>query len=487
MKQEKSETLIRSLNKLTVLTARNAIRLKEANHYGIRRTLVEYRPVKDIKLEFDGVTFNLDRLNYNRYYSYYWLSVPLDDFTNTKIKKLKTYSGTLEILDKWMSKYHQKNSAIDRKSFIDNVVLRRLINFISERSIQENFDEEEIPEIVNKFIKDITLHSLLQIKAKVFLSNIFIETAVVELGSGIRLKQIGFDELSSHTTNLFESEQDQITSRGINVNCFLEINLDIENDLGFQFDIAQKRIRRIVHNIITTLRLYKTIDICEHSIMYDSDSILYHTFNGSFPPPYSEYSDSSFLPKDKSSLIDKISDEDVKNIGKLWTVLKPVINKISKKSYFEGEPHEIAFHRYIDSILRSQLNINRISYCLYSLDASLGQNSGQQQKNLSYRISRIISILTNQKFDSIRQKLQDAYEIRSLLVHGGRIDERLKTFAQENVREILNITRIILIISLQLQMRMTKIEFIELIKAADKKKGIAELSKVLHEVYIPNI
>jgi hypothetical protein len=468
------------------------VRTKEykiTNEDQLQITRCEFRPVTNIHYQYDNVGYSLDRKNFFQYNYFEWKdsgeAIRFAEQISRDYDKLKT---VINSIDKWVGENLVITDIKERAEHLHRFVIRKLISVVSDRALQDTFEPSAVDEIVEQLIADITLGSQVHFTAKIFLKNIWIEQDCIEIYKDVRLRRVAESELNETTTHLYESEMDRLTGRVRWVNCFLEIDAVVKNGLGMDLDKERAKIRKYSNDLICAIRLYKIADIHEDSIQYSTNSIMHYTFDDSLPTPYSAYMDSGFLPKDGVALYEKITFEDMPNLRLIFHKLKPIISRIKKSSYFEGEPHEIAFHRYMDSLLRSQLHINRISYCLYSLDAILVHYDEQgKEKKITHRAARIISIYTCRPLEPVKQILTDAYQIRSRLVHGDKIDGHLRAFAQTQTKEIINFTRIVLVAFLQYSQVGTKDQFIDLLKAADVRAGIERLKLLLRGFYIPNV
>lgn len=479
------DKLNKHLDALGYLVVDKLSEYKLNNINNIKSTLHEYRPVKNLRYDYDGIMFDLDRENFFQFNRYELTTNQLMDFVS-QISMEQTYSDSLNAIDEFMAPNHVDKDEAIRKPFLEQVVLQQYLFCVSKRAIQDDFQKEEINTISQILINDLSLNGTIRLKGKIYLKNIFIDVDSIELSKGIKIKRISSNELTSSTNYLYETEMDTFASRHIPRTCYLEINVEMKNDLSLHFDSIKNRIWNTSRTIIASLRLFKIADIYEDSTDYITDSILHYAFGENIASPYSEYMDSGFLPKDGTSFIEKFSISEAEEFKKFAKDLEHVISRIKRSSYFEGEPDEIAFHRYTDALLRSKLHINRISYCLYSLDAMLvGYEEQGKEKKITHRTALLISLITNNKIAPIKEKLKDAYQIRSRLVHGGKIEGPLKTYAQTSTKELLNYTRIVLLVFLQLSHKMTKEKFNEILKTADNKKGLELLKVTLSSLNIP--
>ena len=145
--------------------------------------------------------------------------------------------------------------------------------------------------------------------------------------------------------------------------------------------------------------------------------------------------------------------------------MKPLLNGISHKSYLTGNPYDLAIHRYIDALIRSEVNAYKIQYAMTAFEALLSNESAE----ITYKIRiRVAGLLHALGFNTIAvfTQMRDAYSLRSKLVHGSKTKEKNKDlleFARQHTHEIINYTRICFLICLQLRNFKGKDSLIELI------------------------
>ena len=171
--------------------------------------------------------------------------------------------------------------------------------------------------------------------------------------------------------------------------------------------------------------------------------------------------------------------------------IKPALKNISHKTYLSGSPYDLAFHRYNDSLVKTEVNAYKILSGITSLEALLSDGGTEITFKIRIRVAKLLSLFGFDSLD-VSKKVRDAYNLRSKLVHGSKPEENktdLLEFARNHTHEILNYNRICLLIALQVKKLFNKQELIKLINdsfidiEADKK-----LKKLIEEnVKIPII
>jgi len=141
--------------------------------------------------------------------------------------------------------------------------------------------------------------------------------------------------------------------------------------------------------------------------------------------------------------------------------IKPILKSISPKNYFSGNHLDLAFHRYKDSLLRSEVNVNRMISAITCMEALLSE----AQSEISYKISiHVAGLLKHFGFNSTKvyEKMRKAYSIRSEMLHGSKVSDKKIDFAKNHTHEIVNYARLSLLVSLQLKDKYaTKDEFVK--------------------------
>jgi hypothetical protein len=150
----------------------------------------------------------------------------------------------------------------------------------------------------------------------------------------------------------------------------------------------------------------------------------------------------------------------------------------------------IAYNRYSDSLLQSDMIERRIANAVMGLEALYFKPTGEQQE-LQYRLGiRVAKILGKLSYDPIKVKcsIKDAYAIRSIFLHGGHIgnSEKRKFEPRYNgdvknlLLLILDYLRVSIIVSMTFHSNKDK--FIDIIDRAliDDNSG-EQLKDILYQ------
>ncbi|MBK8565123.1 MAG: hypothetical protein IPN76_17735 [Saprospiraceae bacterium] len=164
--------------------------------------------------------------------------------------------------------------------------------------------------------------------------------------------------------------------------------------------------------------------------------------------------------------------------------IKPALERISHTNYLSGSSYDLAFHRYNDSLLKSEINVYRILSAITSLEALLSDGSTEINFKIRLRVAKLLSLFDLNALE-VSENIGKAYNLRSKLVHGSEFKDG--GFSKQHTHEILNYNRLCLLIFLQLENIKSKKDLIKLIDNSfiDAKSG-DELKKLVAEkVKIP--
>ena len=153
------------------------------------------------------------------------------------------------------------------------------------------------------------------------------------------------------------------------------------------------------------------------------------------------------LPKNE----EEIFIEFIKNI-------KSTIKDISHTNYLTGSSYDLALHRYNDSFLKTEVTAYKILSSISSMEALLSDGGSEITFKIRLRVAKLLSFYGFNPIE-VSDKMKDAYNLRSKLVHGAKTDDKEKNlleFARKHTHEILNYNRICLLISLQLRPYLDK-------------------------------
>ncbi len=244
-------------------------------------------------------------------------------------------------------------------------------------------------------------------------------------------------------------EFERITGKGFPLKSIISLAVEVPNNepkTGFFPKIVEEEIE----NWVDIFRLYNVANITIKHISARPESIWEGWISDNPESPF----DSSWKGKldhsHTSNFSCLIKESELAQLNDFALKLKPILSTISHQAYLTGSHYDLAFHRYKDALLKSRVNVNRILSAISSLEALLSESSGDITYKISSRTSLLLSFFGFPAID-VFEKLKVAYDLRSKLVHGGNLGEVMMEFSKNHIHEILEYTRISLLISLQLK------------------------------------
>lgn len=477
---------------LTILgwkVAKATIEYKTSNMIGLNKTALEYRPAKDLEYKYDQLYFTPDRKNYKRYFYYEWEAIPLNNFIDSNIKGTAEYQTALDYTFEIMAPYRAIEDEDQFKRFVEQGTFHEFITFLCKRTVQDDFNKSVLDHYSQIFENDITYGSKIQFEATMYLTYLSVEEDKLQIEPNLTIRKLNSQDLSYSTSDFYESQLDKITRRVSSILCAMELQVTMEN--GHSANIAKdakKQLMKKFGAVLNSLRLFAVVNCYETECQFRTESIINHTFNESVDPPFSNYLEKSFLPSEGHLYHYQLKQKDISNFSLLLQALEPSISAITHESYFEGEPHELAYHKYRDALLRSKLNNYRLSFAIYALDAALVRSTEiKQQKNkLLTRSAYLFVWATGANMSKVRSDLEVSYKIRNRLVHGDVLTQLEKEFSEIKTKLVLNYVRVIVAIILQLRTTTDKEALIDKIESVQKDNRTKDQFKAdLKQLIIP--
>ncbi len=187
-------------------------------------------------------------------------------------------------------------------------------------------------------------------------------------------------------------------------------------------------------------------------------SILQYHISENKSSSFDKFWEGKIEAKDISTFKYKLKKEEEQHLCLFISKIKPSLEAISYKAYLTGSAYDLAFHRYSDALLKSEINAYRILSSMTSFEAMFSDGSTEITYKIRLRVAGLLRFLG---FDSVNifNKIRDAYSLRSKLVHGVKTQENKKDlldFAQNYTYEIVNYNRLCLIIQLQLKQHINR-------------------------------
>ena len=161
-----------------------------------------------------------------------------------------------------------------------------------------------------------------------------------------------------------------------------------------------------------------------------------------------------------------VRQSDKECLKKFFCSIEDNAKKISYPSAKKDKFATIAYNRYVDSLKNSSTD-RKIADAVMGLESIfLQKDNGELSFRLSLRVASLMKFLGEDQLN-VRDKIKDAYTIRSKFVHGDCIGsndkKKLKKYGGRDafIKELLEILRIALVVSIT--MDMPKSEFIQIL------------------------
>jgi hypothetical protein len=361
------------------------------------------------------------------------------------IKNTNEYFSSLEELNNVFG----KSDALSHS--LENFVGR----FIHQCLSNSKFDETTTDIIIATFLKDLREEPV-KYGTNVELEGIVLQPERIEIAEGITLRQPNIEDL--------EKEFPEHSFRGHFMPQPSAI-LNIEF-LGRHANEIQRRVGQA----IAILRLFKV-----GSAKYTT----YHKYSDSM----TDIMDRGTLTSgDTSAALETslITLEDAPKLKNFWSKMSESIPKsfydigITKSDYTT-----IAYNRYSDGLLQSGIFERRIANAIMGLEALYFKPEGEMQElayRLRIRVSKLLSLLGYDPYE-VKERVNEAYGIRSIFLHGGHLDYKKKRKLESKYKDVktlllsvLDYLRISIIVNILILKE--KEEFIDLIddSLVDRKK-----------------
>lgn len=462
--------------KLAMYVAEEVAKFKADGHPGVEKVEHEFRPVKNLENKHgDKISYTPDRENYVRYFQYDWDST-IGDFVEEQIVPAIEYEKAIDFAYEKILPHSEIEEGDKLRKFVEGLTLRQYAYFLCKKVIQDDFQLTDLLNYAKVFLNDISYENKVTFYGTMYVANLNIEQEFMDIGPGLRIRKCKAGDFAYTTRDFYEDGMAKITSRSSNILTALEATIELECGSEAQLGVvASGQLNAILKTALESLRLHMVTSAYEISTRISGNTILNYSFGQEFDKPFSDY-----LEKDASHKLNEgyqfpatLRHEGLASFARLYQQLNSIISSFSPESYVIGLPHEIAFHRYRDSLLRSSLSVNRIAYAIFALDAAFirdTEEKGQKQKLLT-RSARLMQWVTKgdkNDMTHIRATLETGYGLRNKMVHGGRITTEEEQFARDKFHYVLDLVRVAISAMLQLYSILDKDALIDAIELSQK-------------------
>nr|WP_319375035.1 HEPN domain-containing protein [uncultured Methanoregula sp.] len=355
------------------------------------------------------------------------------------IKETDEYTHLLQFLK-------TKNIGEENQRTLSSFISKIVINILNNQDIPD----QEIDKLIDRYLLDV-MNKPIKSGAIIQLVGIILQPDSVELSHEITIRKPRKEDFFLDIPAFGYDPEFHL----IDPTAFIEISM---------FSRNPREIHESIVKTMTILRLFKTgsVKYTTYQMYTDSFSNLIggRTFSGDKTPAFEIY---------------VVRNDLVPNLKKFYEKISAFLpSSLFKIDIGRIDHISIAYHRYSDSLLNSDIIERRITNAIMGLEALYFKPSGEQQE-LQYRLGiRVAKILGKLSYDplKVRCTIKDAYSIRSIFSHGGHLGykERRKFETKYNgdVKNLLSLVldflRISIIVSITIHSE--KDEFIDNIDRA---------------------
>ncbi|NBA78588.1 hypothetical protein GOQ04_23735 [Emticicia sp. ODNR4P] len=456
--------------------------IKQRDEGKLQAIPYQYLPVASV--DYLMATYHYDWSKLKYFDLYEWSSEDFVKFIDNELQTLPEFEeAAQQVMDEFKASEHK----------VKRVGLFSFLQLIIKESPNGQITHDNIASYVQLFIdgyESYRSHIPVTWNVDLWLGNTYIESDEIEIEQGVFLRRPTKEQLADVRPKLTHiSEFDRMTGRELIAGAILSFSIVTgdRRDNGLYPEKIPQQIERWL-NVFRLLKptdltvVYQSVNpvsIFEHSISEDKDQPQDKFWQGKV-----EHRETSsyklYLKKDEEEILRTF----IKNV-------KTALKEISHKNYLSGSSYDLAFHRYNDSLLKTEVNAYKILSSVTSLEALLSDGSTEITFKIRLRVAKLLSLFGFNSLE-VSEKVKTAYNLRSKLVHGSKPEDKdnnLLEFARQHTHEIINYNRLCLLISLQLKKSADKQALIKLIdNSLIDKSSDTKLSKLIDDkVKIPII
>ncbi len=446
--------LYESLFALCERTIEKTIEFKEQGNLEV--IPYQFLPVKNIDFRLETFQYDWEKLEYFSYFN--WPSEKFSNFIEQELSILPEFELAAQEV---MKEFYASEFAVRK------IGLFSLLRVLVQTAPNEYISRDSINHYIQLFIAEYESYRTpitITWNIQLWLSNIYIESEEIEIASNVFLRRPTTDQLAERKPKpIYISEFERITGRVLYVGAILSFSLQLDKE---PFNgLFPDEITREIECWMNVLRLLKPSGVRVVRQSITPIAIFETASSENIIPPYDSIwkGKVDFRDTDSYKLVLKKTEE--KLLTNFINNIKLEIKGIIQNTYLSGSYHDLAFHRYNDSLLKTEVSVYRILSVISSLEALLSEAGSEITFKLSLRVAKLLSFYGFEPL-KISEQIKIAYNLRSKLLHGaelGNKKEELLKFAREYTHEILNYNRLCLLISLQLKLHLDKKQFIQLI------------------------
>jgi len=317
--------------------------------------------------------------------------------------------------------------------------VQRIVNKYCENN---TISQSEIEMIAQGFISDLT-KTPAESGAIVQLVGLILHPEEIDLGSEIKIRKPKKEDFEIER-HMFHFLPEPVF---LNPTAFLEISKKTSKPMEIQTEIQKA---------ITLLQFFRigSVKYISYQMNSSSRTLFGNMTVGSGDTSYPVY---TYI----------ISQKDSEKLQYFWTALSEYLSQnIYQPGGQEKDHVSIAFDRYKDALIQTEIDERRITNIMMGLEALyFGENERQEMDyRLQLRMGKVLGMLS---FDPILVKnaVKEAYNIRSIFSHGGLLDVKdknrcLKKFPGGLVpltKFMIDLLRVSLIMSIIIKTKKTQL------------------------------
>lgn len=372
------------------------------------------------------------------------------DFIEKKIKQLDEYKEANQFISKIFK------VSISQSDFW----LSRFAHKIADEAIQ-GIDDRRLIDLITLFISDLE-HNPVLWRPIVWLDGIYMETDVIEISNGCKIKRPEPVDLEYEISYESFPMIDPMTSHHMPSAIMM-----IEHRAKGQPEMLRK-----IEKIVTVLKLFKVGSISIVRTKWNPTSLL-------------QFGGTSYRTSSPSATFKyELNKEDEKKLQTFYEKVEPEIPiEVIEKGKGETNFITIAFDRYNDSLLKQDIPESRLASAIMCLEALYLKDDerGELAERLSQRTALALNFFNYNSLE-VFNILKKSYDIRSRFVHGSKIEKEEQKDLMKLAEKVIDYARMSIIMFLQIQEAIEKEKLISILNNSlldDNARG--KLKKIIEE------
>lgn len=359
-----------------------------------------------------------------------------------QIIEFEEYKRTIDVLPVFYEIDSERIESVISKLYLP--IVRRAINGeINGANIENHVD------LFISNLNDLKSNMPTIFDVEVWLKGIHLGFEKVEIAPGVVLRRPCENDLEMIIpAHQYTSEIERALGKKLGVMAILTFTTEVKEETGFSQ--CSDIINPLIDLWLNCFRLFKPSSVVSIYHKMTPRSLFFYEINQSQDVPYDKNWKGKVEQQDISKYRFFLEEKDLPNFISFVGNLKDSISGLSHTSYLTGESYELAYHRYNDALMKSEVNAYRILSSITSLEALLSDGSTEIIFKIRLRTSKLMSYFGFNAIE-VSDLIKDAYALRSKLVHGANLKNGQLDFARRHTHDILNINRICLLTLLQIK------------------------------------